>query len=422
MINRISAELIHDDLHVSGDFVPIKAVLNIEEPIEINSLNLTLLGFIVASTFATQKHINILPTFASANDYYHRFLLRVFELDIDEKLHLNKGHYEIESQVEIPHKSTFCESKANLIDKGESVYEPRFLLPPSYNHETKTGDYIAVAYLVLPLANEDADLDPISGLNPKIAYSPCQVRVRTLKSTIPPSFLSAERICPVETNEPAQLSWKMKVDAFGSRDTVLTLGLRITACAFFTAYPMKGDRTISLTKYLRLGESLNQGVSFSLGISFPRRVSDLPDTVKVRCQTVKATLVEEVEYSKIATNEEIGNQDQSHESPSHSVLSLATSSVKTQEIVNKSLNKEIEFELYHVSHPDKDSGHQTHYIYQCPHEWFEGLVPNTLTTFATAVLSLQYKLVVNFVFLTVEDTLDWVRVSVVSDVFINNGF
>lgn len=421
MVNNISAELIHDDLFVSGDFVPIKVVLNIEEPIEISSLNLTLLGYVITSAFVPQKQVDILPTLVPANDYYHRFLLRVFELEIDERLQLNKGRYEIESRVEIPDKSTFCESKVGLRDKEESVYEPRFLLPPSYTHETKTGDYIAVAYLVLPLVNEDTQLDPLSGLNPKMAYSPCQVRVQTLETSIPPGFLTKGDICLVETDEPAELFWRLKADAFGSRNTILTLGLRLTACAFFSMYPMKNDRTISLTKCLRPGEKLNQGVSFSLGISFPRRVSELPDIVKVRCQSVKATLVEEVEYSKITNNEEY-SPDQSHESLSHAIVRLVTATVKTQEIVNKVLNQDIEFELYHVSQPNNDSGRQTHYIYQCPHEWFEEPVPETLASFATAVLSLQYKLVVNFVFLTVEDPLNRTRVSVVSDVFINTKF
>lgn len=419
MVNRITAQVINDNIFLSGDFVPVKVVLDIEEPIVINSLILTLLGYVITSAFSPQKQVESPSTLVPANDYYHRFLFRAFELNIDSKLNLEKGRYEIESRVEIPDKNTLCECKrAEVPEEAELVPQPTFLLPPSYTHETQNGDFIAVSYLVLPLANEDMLVDPMTGLDPKISYSPCQIRIRPAKTSIPPGFLTSEQMYLVEAQIPGELAWRMRVDAFGAEAVVLSLGLRLTACAFFRAYPMKDDGAISLTKHIRPGEMLNRDVSFSLGLSFPRRIAELPDTIKIRCQSVKVSLVEEVEYPKITPKD----GKMLHSSSTLTDISLITSKVKTREILDEDLNEDVSFELYHVSQPEDHSGHQKHYIYQCPGEWFEVAVPQTLTTFATAVLSHQYKLVVDFVFLTIEEPLHRVSVSVESDVFINDDF
>lgn len=418
MVNRIAAEVVNDAIFLSGDFVPVKVVLDIEEPIVISSLILTLLGYVITSAFAPQKQVESPSTLVPANDYYHRFLFRAFELNIDSKLNLEKGRYEIESRVEIPDKNTLCECKrVEVPEEAELVPPPTFLLPPSYTHETQNGDFIAVSYLVLPLANEDTLVDPMTGLDPKISYSPCQIRVRHAKTSIPPAFLTSEQMYLVEAQIPGELAWRMRVDAFGDEAVVLSLGLRVTACAFFRAYPMKDDGAVSLTRHIRPGEMLNRDVSFSLGLSFPRRVAELPDKIKIRCQLVKVSLVEEVEYPK--TTESDGKL---LESSTLTDVSLTTSKVKTKEILDEDLNEDITFELYHVSQPEDHSGHQKHYIFQCPPEWFEVAVPQTLTTFATAVLSHQYKLVVDFVFLTIEEPLHRISVSVESEVFINDDF
>ncbi|PVH14746.1 uncharacterized protein CXQ87_005022 [Candidozyma duobushaemuli] len=418
MVNRIAAEVVNDAIFSSGDFVPVKVVLDIEEPIVISSLILTLSGYVITSAFAPQKQVESPSTLVPANDYYHRFLFRAFELNIDSKLNLEKGRYEIESRVEIPDKNTLCECKrVEVPEEAELVPPPTFLLPPSYTHETQNGDFIAVSYLVLPLANEDTLVDPMTGLDPKISYSPCQIRVRPAKTSIPPAFLTSEQMYSVEAQIPGELAWRMRVDAFGDEAVVLSLGSRVTACAFFRAYPMKDDGAVSLTRHIRPGEMLNRDVSFSLGLSFPRRVAELPDKIKIRCQLVKVSLVEEVEYPK--TTESDGK---SSESSTLTDVSLTTSKVKTKEILDEDLNEDITFELYHVSQPEDHSGHQKHYIFQCPPEWFEVAVPQTSTTFATAVLSHQYKLVVDFVFSTIEEPSHRISVSVESEVFINDDF
>ncbi|KAF3988541.1 hypothetical protein FT663_03476 [Candidozyma haemuli var. vulneris] len=431
MVNKVCAEVASDEAFVSGDIVPVKVVLEIEDPIVIQKLALTLSGYTITRSFEQPKQSECSSSsLAHANDYCQRFLLRVFELSLDSEIQLSPGRYEIESRVEVPDKNSICESIINMgkssenDEEEEQPHEPSFLLPPSFIHETEEGDFIAISYLILPLVNEDAAADPMSSsLDPKITYSSCQVKITPSKTTIPPEYLTEfSDFCSIETEKPQELVWKAKVDAFGLDSSDISLGSRLTACAFFRCYPMKSQGDVRLTRYLAPGDMLNRSVSFSLGLSFPRRTVGLPDKIKVHCHTLKSRLVEQIEYPKVTHKETDSRHSEDSQGNAAKDIILSTTVVKTHEMMNQQINKAATFEIYHISQEDENDGKQCHYIFQCPAKWFEVMVPQTFSTFATTVLSHHYTLVTDFTFSTVDDPKSLVTVSVAADVFVNDDF